>query len=511
VTLIALAGSAGWFPGSPSTTLLQAGGGQLDSTFGNSGKVSTNFFDSNEGITEIALQSDGKIIVLGGGYRTNYDLVLSRFNTDGSLDTTFGEGGRVAADFFTAVDIPTALAIQPDGKILVGDNLVRHPIVGFAVARFKSNGALDKKFGDAGLASMDFFGFSDRINNLIVQPDGKIVGVGDAAQPGVGHLFAAARWMTDGSPDASFGQGGKVTNNFGDPRAFGGISFSQGTDVAIQSDGRIVVAGEALRFPTSNDFILARLNSDGSLDNTFGNNGFVSTDFAGNQDLGASLVIQPDGKILVGGFAANQALNFDFALTRYNSDGSLDNTFGTSGRVVSDFGGSQDRAFAVALQPNGKIIAAGEAYSAGTLYDFALARFNADGFPDASFGVAGRVTTDFFGDSDSVNSILIQSDGKILAAGNAARDSFRTNLALARYLGEGPRILSTRLKGTKLFIHGENFEHTATVFIDGSMMKARRQDSTDILLKKLALESGSHDVRVVNSDGRFSSATFVVN
>jgi len=189
--------------------------------------------------------------------------------------------------------------------------------------------------------------------------------------------------------------------------------FSSSTDagygVALQSDGRIVVAGQ-----TGNDFALARYNTDGSLDGTFGAGGKVSTDFTGGLDSGRGVAVQSDGRIVVAGYTT-----LDFALARYNANGALDATFGSGGKVTTDFFGSLDRAFAVALQGDGRIVAAGFAYDLMGHTNFAVARYNTNGSLDATFGGGGKFTYQFTGVMDAADAVAIQPDGKILVAGRA--------------------------------------------------------------------------------------------
>ncbi len=160
--------------------------------------------------------------------------------------------------------------------------------------------------------------------------------------------------------------------------------------IAVQADGKLVTVGVA-KTSRSNDFALARYNPNGSLDATFGTGGKVTTDFAGNDDAAFAVVLQSDGKIVVAG-EAKTSRNQDFALARYNANGSLDATFGTGGKVMTDFNGDDDAAFALVLQPDGKLVAAGEAKTSRN-QDFALARYNANGSLDATFGTGGKVTS----------------------------------------------------------------------------------------------------------------------
>jgi uncharacterized delta-60 repeat protein len=248
----------------------------------------------------------------------------------------------------------------------------------FAVARYNPDGSLDTTFGTNGKVTTDFNNRPDNLNALALQPDGKIVAAGISLNFANFYNFGLARYNPDGSLDASFGSGGKVTTDF---FGFDGED-DEAFAVAVQTDGKIIAAGTAnLR----GDFGLARYNADGSLDASFGTGGKVTTDFNGKADVGSSMTLQPDGKIIVAGIANvtapppnAQNTSGDFALARYNTNGTLDSSFGNGGKVTTDFSGSLDAANAVALQPDGKIVAAGAAdnsISKGIGFDFALARY----------------------------------------------------------------------------------------------------------------------------------------
>jgi uncharacterized delta-60 repeat protein len=222
--------------------------------------------------------------------------------------------------------------------------------------------------------------------------------------------------------DNTFGGDGIVTTDFSD-------NSDLGHSVTVQSDDKILVAG----YTTNNgyyDLALVRYNTDGSLDNSFDGDGKITTDFFGSYDMGNSVTVQNDDKILVAGFTNNNG-DYDFALVRYNEDGSLDNSFDGDGKVTTDFFGSYDYAHSITLQSDGKILVAGFTNNNGD-YDFALVRYNADGSLDNSFDGDGKVTTDFFGDDDTGNSVTVQSDGKIIVAGGTGN-----GFGLVRYNADG--------------------------------------------------------------------------
>ena len=281
------------------------------------------------------------------------NFALARYNSDGSLDTTFDGDGFVT----TAIDSgfkDKALAIQSDGKIVaVGVELVGAD-QNFALIRYNSTGTLDAAFDGDGIVTTDF-GPSSGAADVAIQADGKIVGAGFVIDAGV-HKFAVARYNSNGSLDTTFGTGGLVTTAVG--------SLAEAAAVAIQADGKIVAAGGT--DGEAETFVLIRYNSTGTLDTTFGTGGIVT--IALGSAFAHDVAIQADGKIVAAGG--------EFALARFNSAGSLDNTFGTGGRVFTAIG-SASEAKALAIQPDGKIVAAGVEFVGAFDGNFALARYDA--------------------------------------------------------------------------------------------------------------------------------------
>ncbi|MFE2913984.1 calcium-binding protein [Kitasatospora indigofera] len=328
----------------------------------------------------------------------------------GDLDAGFGTGGKVATDFGGSGDEARALAVQPDGRIVAAG--VKDG--DFALARYNADGSLDAGFGAGGKVTTDFDGGGDAANGVAVQADGRIVAVGVSESSAGGNFFSLVRYNADGSLDAGFGTGGKVVTDFG------GGGVGEAFAVAVQADARIVVAGL-----DGGDFALARYNTLGGLDAGFGTGGTVLTDFGGGADAVHAVAVQADGRIVAAGHTGNSVGNYDFALARYNVNGSPDTGFGTGGRVTTDFG-AFDSANGVAVQADGRIVAAGVSGS-----DFALARYNVNGSPDTGFGTGGRVTTDF-GGSENAQAVAVQGDGRIVAAGSGATGG-SSNFVLARY------------------------------------------------------------------------------
>jgi uncharacterized delta-60 repeat protein len=282
----------------------------------------------------------------------------------------------------------------------------------------ESTGILDPDFGGDGRLITDFDGGASAI---AIQKDGKIVVTG-SAHNGTNDDIALARYNVDGTLDTSFGEDGKVTTDFGYDEG--------GADIALQTDGKIVVAGTTDYVTIDAQFILARYNTDGSLDTSFDEDGRVKFGFISLQDdFGSAVALQADGKIVIAGYAYT-GLNFDFALARLNPDGSLDSSFDGDGRVTTDI---RDTDFinAIAIQSDGKIVVAGGDFH-GEENDIALARYNRDGSLDVKMDVDGLVATDIGGDFDEARDVAVQPDGKIVSAGTTYNGS-SYNFALLRY------------------------------------------------------------------------------
>jgi uncharacterized delta-60 repeat protein len=383
-----------------------ARGGDLDPTFSDDGVTRADFSPGFDAGLGMALQPDGKIVVVGQGGGTPR-FALARFGPSGSLDRGFGTGGKVQTDFTTEREWATDVAIQPDGKILaVGVAWADQER--FAVARYRANGSPDTDFSGDGRLRTSFGSVVDAAASAVaVQQDGKIVVAGAADDE-----FGLARYNPDGELDPSFGGEGQVTTG----GALGGAS-----DLLIQPDGQIVAVGSTRSTPSR--FGIARYRPNGTLDPTFGSHGIVTTQF-GPTDAGATAVArQANGDIVVAG-SSGLGDDPDFALARYHRDGELDPTFGSGGLVTTQFGDSgQEWAAGVAIQADRRIVAVGTAVPemspCGAAQELALARYRPNGTLDPAFGTGGLVTTEVDGGSDEGHAVAVQPDGKIVAAGLA--------------------------------------------------------------------------------------------
>jgi uncharacterized delta-60 repeat protein len=362
--------------------------GSLDKRFNGTGKVITAVGDGDCKGEGLALQSDGKIVVAGysfkPGGKDRAEFTVLRYNPDGTLDSGFGESGKVTSEIGASSDSASSVALQDDGKIVVAGDTLAPYINDFAVARYNANGSLDTSFNGTGKASADF-GKIDYGQSVAVHGDGRIVVAGYSTSESKKEC-ALACFKANGSLDTSFNGTGKVTT------AFGGDGNAEGRSVAVQTDGKIVVVGYATAAGLEK-FALERYNTDGTLDTSFGGTGRVLTavGFSGSNATGVAL--QKDGKIVVAGYAVNNSGRFyDFACVRHNTDGSLDQGFGDHGKVTTSVGQGDDKANSLAVQSDGKIIVAGAA-SDGDNTEFAVVRYNASGKLDMSFNTAGSVLT----------------------------------------------------------------------------------------------------------------------
>jgi uncharacterized delta-60 repeat protein len=404
---------------------VQAAPGDLDPTFGNSGKVITPAPPTDAQVRAVAVQPDGKIIAGGFNLSGSISFVLVRYNPDGTLDNTFGTNGKV----ITQIGIQAflyAIAFQPDGKIVAAGVSYMTLVGDFVIARYNANGSLDTTFGVGGKVVTDFNGGEDAIKAIKLQSDGKIV-VAGYSRAGSNSIFdfALARYNSDGTLDSEFGSGGKVLTDIGTN------SNDRGEAVIIQQDGKIIVAGSSVAGGVGGT-ALVKYKINGSLDDSFGNGGkFIIEGFG---TLETDTALQTSGKIVLTG-SFQDVSSSRTVLVRVNPNGSLDGAFGDNGIVLTSLNATPKE---IAIQSNGKIVVVGSGRIGTTSTDFVVARFNSNGSVDSTFGANGVVTTDFNGCScaDVANATAIQPDGKIIAAGYASNSSQFNFFALARYLGD---------------------------------------------------------------------------
>lgn len=399
----------------------------LDTTFSTDGLVTTHFGTAGvDQVTDVVVQSDGKVVVVGfTSNGTNNDFAVARLNLDGSLDTSFGTGGKVLIAVGSGDDRANSVAIQTDGRIVVAGSANNGTNDDFAVVRLNANGTLDTSFDMDGRATVAVGAGLDQANGVAVQSDGKIV-VAGTSNNGTNDDFAVVRLNANGGLDTSFDADGRATITVG-------AGLDQASDVAIQSDGRIVVVGTSSNGVT-NDFAAVRLNSTGSLDTTFDGDGKATVDVAAGNDTGTRVALQSDGKIVIGGTAAVSGTN-QMAAVRLNANGSLDTGFDGDGKASIAVGSGNAQATDVAVQGNGKILIVGSA-SNGANNDIAAVQLNTDGSLDTTFDSDGRASIVVDAGEDLGAAVALRPTGQIVIAGTSAVGA-EVNAAVVQLEGIG--------------------------------------------------------------------------
>jgi len=457
---IIVAGTIGGsFSGNGFAMVRYNANGSLDTTLDGDGMLTTPLGNDTQAR---AMGFFGTVVA---GWSSN-NFTIVRYNGDGSLDTSFdGDGKRIDQVGLAPFAIPHAVAIQPDGRIVVAGEVERRvpaTFSSFAVLRLTSAGQLDPSFGTGGKINMPPGTARESGRSLMIQPDGKVIVAGSGGTPGAGFLFR--RYRTDGTFDM---QGGTSI----------GANGSQGMSAALLPNGKVIMAGQALVTAADWDFALVRFNSDGLPDNTFGGSGYITIPMGTTGDFVFAMAIQPDGKIVAGGNGLvrchpdgtlDSSFEFDGRvftpgpvnalslhqgkilvacrtqnaplLVRYNSDGSPDSSFGGDGIVTNTLA---DTISGIAVQSDGRILAAGQTRGLNTDVDFVVVRFNADGSVDGSYGVGGKATVPISNGSDTDPAIALDSFGRAVLAGNS-----ETVFGIARLLGDFvPRLAIARSGG----------------------------------------------------------------
>lgn len=422
--------------------------GLPDPAFGGGpGYVTTDFGNNFNMAFSVAIDNNGKIVAAGStrtpeGDDLGADFLMARYNEDGSLSPDFGNNGLVITDINGASsDVATKVILQPDGKILVagrthdGATFTNYAI---AVVRYQPDGTLDAGFGIQGKSVIPYDSRDDYSYDvsMALQPDGKIIVSGSTymhSEPYGHNLYMTIRLTPEGEIDPTFGGNGKVITSLGQ-----GLSGNPGA-VVVQPDGKIVVGGSVEGpFQAFVDFAMVRYESNGALDQSFGNNGIVFTPVGEGAGIDwiEDMAALPDGKILAAG---NAILANDWergAIVRYNPDGSLDNSFGTQGIVLTDINTYKASVYGIAVKADSTIIICGSNLDQQTGgYDLFVAKYAPDGgFPSANFGFYNTAITDV-SFLDFCGAVAIQSNGNIIVAGFTG-DEFHQDFIVARYLDD---------------------------------------------------------------------------
>jgi uncharacterized delta-60 repeat protein len=382
----------------------------FDTGFGIGGRVFAGFPDKADYGYVVAVQPDGRILVAGSTF-LNYDALVARFNTDGTPDRSFDGDGVKVLDA-GEIEMINDLAVQPDGKIVLAGSTTKD--LDAVLWRLTPEGTPDGTFDQDGARVIASQG-QEYLNAVAIQPDGKIVAAGSSnfAANNDGVVY---RLTDTGQPDTTFDQdGGKVVD-------FGANEYLNG--LALQQDGRIVAVG---RTSAGNDASAYRLTGTGQPDTTFDGDGAREINLGGD-DVAWDVEVQPDGRIVLGGSGGGTPGKEDAAFARLTTGGQLDPSFGTGGLTTVDSGGEED-AWELLRQPDGRILAGG-ATSNGL--DGLLVRLRTDGTPDPAFAAGGKVALGTDGLRD-IFGLALQPDGRLLLTGEV--EGAQIDLPLFRLQG----------------------------------------------------------------------------
>jgi len=458
--------------------------GLLDPTFANGGKLIVDFLGQSDEAKDVAIQPDGKILIAGSSNQNFiHKFALIRLNSDGTPDASFSNDGNVDIQIGTNnLSTLECMLLQPDGKIILAGQTYNGTYFQIALVRFTNSGILDSTFSNDGI-----FTYSPNAsvgcNAIALDANGSIVVAGSSSFLGNGSDVSLFRVNSNGTLDLGFGGGdGHLETGVG--------AVSSALDVVIQSDGKIVVAG-LTGDGTYNDFLVARYNSGGFIDNTFDTDGIKTFSLAEYDDYATSILQLASGKLLIGGFGATE-----FTLVRLNSNGAFDNTFGGDGIVLADMNNSSDEIHDLAIDADGKIVVAG--HSGYNLYDAAVLRFNANGTIDNLFSMDGKTTVDFSGTYDYSYGVAIQADGKIVVVGSTDNGG-QNDFAIFRLQGVCPAISFSQevsiCTGESIVVDGHQYT-TAGVYNDQITLATGCDSSITTILNVLPHSSFTQDVTI---------------
>lgn len=431
--------------------------GDLDPGFGLDGRALVDFGAGVAQARAMGRLPDGRLVLAGssGADLPDDNCAVTVLTPAGAPDPSFGIDGRVELDFDPArVNVCEDLVVQPDGRIVLAGYRETALTAGtrdFMVIRLLADGALDESFSDNGYAFANFalpgpiVRSIDEAYALALQPDGRVVVAGRAERAPGDYDIAVARFLPDGAPDDSFGENGRAVLGIDD----GAPTLDEAWAVAIQEDGRIVLAGTS----TGDDsrMFAARLTTEGLPDASFNLGGHRLVGFGlVPSALGRALAIRDDGALLVGGYV-HDGETADFAVAALHADGTFDVGFGSDGRVTIDLG-AEDGAFAMTMDAAGRLVLGGVSIVGGSA-DIAALRLLPDGTPDASFGDGGGVIVGFDlvdppEDTDLARAVLVQPDGSIVLAG----------AAVVGGVPQGADFAAVRLQGDEETLFEDGFE-----------------------------------------------------
>jgi uncharacterized delta-60 repeat protein len=430
--------------------------GSLDNNFGADGKIlytANSFARFKDGL----IQPDGKIVVTGyAGINT----IVVRFNANGSLDNSF-DGDGTAIISFTLSSEGRGIAIQADGKIVVAGYVRDHPKNFYTAIRLNVNGSLDNTFDGDGKKQ---FSLTDNLDDIasavFIKENGRIL-IAGTSYNGSKNDMSVARLKTDGSFDETFDGDGKLLVTVQH------AAFDYAVSVASYSDGKIILGGSTGN-DGFNDFALVKLNSNGSPDNTFDGDGRLIIPVGTDDDMASEMVLQPDGKILLAGSTYTDINSYEFSVIRVNAGGTLDNTFNTTGKRIISFSDNTDFCECISLLVSGKIFLGGATGNPATrlitsYQNYSAAQLNTDGSLDNTFDNDGKAIFENGSYDDVCNAMTVDASGNIVLAGRSIITSQSAKASALRIQPTGAFDNSFDIDGRAYAGGGEFLEANAVI------------------------------------------------
>lgn len=418
-------------------TFAQFGG--LDNTFGQSGFVVLDAGSDYDWARNIAVQPDGKILVLGQSDFLTTDIVVFRLNSDGTLDNSFDGDGKVVLDLNNSQDQAMAIKLQPDGKILICGKTVflgvESPTEDVFLLRLNFNGSIDLSFNQQGFVGVDLNNLNNFAYNMLLQPDGKILLMGMGYNLNSTFIEGEAfRYMPDGSIDSTFDDDGKFSmpQNIGEETTFRGAVYT--------NDQKIILGGRK-KTNSLYDIIFVRLNDDGTIDNTFDSDGSYILDLGSFDEELTGIYLNEDGKITASGRYVEPGLSKTVGfVAKILQSPELDTSFGNNGKTIFSSVETMYDITGLAVAANGNIYLVANSQNASLVYSYQFFGFNSDGMPLSNFGNNGQIIHSYEGQTITTGGIALQSDGKIVSCGVLSTGLFGSpaNFIVVRLLNEIP-------------------------------------------------------------------------
>lgn len=482
--------------------------GSLDLNFSSDGKVLTNVGSESDRPYCVKVQNDGKIVVVGSvAYNAFSDFLIMRYNSNGTLDLTFGLNGVIINSLSPSDDAANSLAIQSDGKLVVGGKaLINGSGQQIALVRYNSNGTIDNSFNSNGIVLVPSGTY---LSKMKIQNDGKILITGENRVNANLTELLVMRFNIDGSLDNSF-DGDGIVKTIIIPN-----ESNTGNDILVQNNGKIVVAGRAGNIAK---IVLVRYNIDGTLDTTFASNGIFLHSAITSANHSKSVSLQSNGKIVIGG---NENNGPKFLLERYNMNGSIDTTFGANGVSITNFSPNAGLLQDMEILPDDKIVACGTYISNNS--SFLVARYYSDGSLDSTFGQNGWVETHFPNNNDQVSALTIQADSKIVVVGYCYENN-KNNIGVARYNNSISTNLQTKIN-TEIIVSPNPTNKQAKLQFSNNLNNAKLMmyneigkmvkqidniNGNQLLIDAADLKNGIYYIHVSQNDNYYSVCKLVL-